>query len=184
MGRIIANSRNAYKAVPRLHLGLSDHISIVLRPAYRPMLIHARPLQGLVRGCWNQNMFKKVATYRQHTDLEENASSCWVNPWNDCWLQEGSCCPYIKCSVVETLRNTRFICVHLMDDLAWTLNIIPLAKKAQQWLHFIWWLNCALWSAWNDMSYPYRILCLAGMTISLTWRDLINFKICYILISG
>ncbi len=37
--------KHAYKAEPRPHLGYSDHISVMLIPAYRPLLKLAKPVQ-------------------------------------------------------------------------------------------------------------------------------------------
>ncbi len=37
--------KNAYKAEPRPHLGYSDHISVMLTPAYRPLLKLAKLVQ-------------------------------------------------------------------------------------------------------------------------------------------
>ncbi len=37
--------KNAYKAEPRPHLGYSDHISVMLIPAFRPLLKLAKPVQ-------------------------------------------------------------------------------------------------------------------------------------------
>ncbi len=77
--------KNANKAVPRPHLGYSDHISVMLIPAYRPLLKFAKPVQKLITiwpenatstlqdcfQCTDWNMFKEVATYNNHTDLHE-----------------------------------------------------------------------------------------------------------------
>ncbi len=77
--------KNAYKAVPRPHLGYSDHISVMLIPAYRPLLKLAKPVQKLITiwpenatstlqdcfQCTDWNMFKEAATYNNHTDLQE-----------------------------------------------------------------------------------------------------------------
>ncbi len=77
--------KNAYKAVPRPHLGYSDHISVMLIPAYRPLLKLAKPVQKLMTiwpenatstlqdcfQCTDWNMFKEAATYNNHTDLQE-----------------------------------------------------------------------------------------------------------------
>ncbi len=77
--------KNAYKAVPRPHLGCSDHISVMLIPAYRPLLKLAKPVQKLITiwpenatstlqdcfQCTDWNMFKEAATYNNHTDLQE-----------------------------------------------------------------------------------------------------------------
>ncbi len=77
--------KNAYKAEPRPHLGYSDHISVMLIPAYRPLLKLAKPVQkqitvwpdnatSALQDCFQDtdwNMFKEVATYNNHTDLQE-----------------------------------------------------------------------------------------------------------------
>ncbi len=77
--------KNAYKVVPRPHLGYSDHISVMLIPAYRPLLKLAKPVQKLITiwpenatstlqdcfQCTDWNMFKEAATYNNHTDLQE-----------------------------------------------------------------------------------------------------------------
>ncbi len=77
--------KNAYKAVPRPHLGYSDHISVMLIPAYRPLLKLAKPVQKLITiwpenatstlqdyfQCTDWNMFKEAATYNNHTVLQE-----------------------------------------------------------------------------------------------------------------
>ncbi len=77
--------KNAFKAVPRPHLGYSDHISVMLIPAYRPLLKLAKPVQKLITiwpenatstlqdcfQCTDWNMFKEAATNNNHTDLQE-----------------------------------------------------------------------------------------------------------------
>ncbi len=77
--------KSAYKAEPRPHLGCSDHISVMLIPAYRPLLKLAKPVQKQIK-VWPDNatsalqdcfqdtdwsMFKEAATYNNHTDLQE-----------------------------------------------------------------------------------------------------------------
>ncbi len=63
----------------------SDHISVMLIPAYRPLLKLAKPVQKLITiwpenatstlqdcfQCTDWNMFKEAATYNNHTDLQE-----------------------------------------------------------------------------------------------------------------
>ncbi len=63
----------------------SDHISVMLIPAYRPLLKLAKPVQKLITTwpenatstlqdcfqCTDWNMFKEAATYNNHTDLKE-----------------------------------------------------------------------------------------------------------------
>ncbi|KAI3352197.1 hypothetical protein L3Q82_005161 [Scortum barcoo] len=39
LDRVYTNKRDAYRAVPHPHLGFSDHISIMLLPAYRPLVM-------------------------------------------------------------------------------------------------------------------------------------------------
>ncbi len=82
---VYTTEKNAYKAVPRPHLGFSDHISVMLIPAYRPLLKLAKPVQKLITiwpenatstlqdcfQCTDWNMFKEAATYNNHTDLQE-----------------------------------------------------------------------------------------------------------------
>ncbi len=46
--------KNAYKAEPRPHLGYSDHISVMLTPAYRPLLKLAKPVQKQIT-VWPDN---------------------------------------------------------------------------------------------------------------------------------
>ncbi len=74
--------KNAYKAEPRPHLG---YISVMLTPAYRPLLKLAKPVQkqitvwpdndtSALQDCFQDtdwNMFKEAATYNNHTDLQE-----------------------------------------------------------------------------------------------------------------
>ncbi len=82
---VYTTGKNAYKAEPRPHLGYSDHISVMLIPAYRPLLKLAKPVQKLITiwpndatstlqdcfQCTDWNMFKEAATYNNHTDLHE-----------------------------------------------------------------------------------------------------------------
>ncbi len=82
---VYTTEKNAYKAVPRPHLGYSDHISVMLIPAYRPLLKLSKPVQKPITiwpenatstlqdcfQCTDWNMFKEVTTYNNHTDLQE-----------------------------------------------------------------------------------------------------------------
>ena len=43
----------------------------------------------------------------------------------------------IKGSAVESVKSTKFLGVHITDDLTWTTNTTSLVKKAQQRLHFL-----------------------------------------------
>ncbi|KAL0152069.1 hypothetical protein M9458_052623, partial [Cirrhinus mrigala] len=77
--------KNAYKAEPRPHPDYSDHISVILIPAYRPLLKLTKPVQkqitvwpddatSTLQDCFQYtdwNMFREAATYNNHTDLHE-----------------------------------------------------------------------------------------------------------------
>ncbi len=80
---VYTTQRGAYKALP--HLGASDHITVMLMPAYRPLVKVIKPTHKtdssvagrVVRGtqdCFETtdwNMFKQAATYNNTTDLQE-----------------------------------------------------------------------------------------------------------------
>ncbi|KAI5085421.1 gastrula zinc finger protein XlCGF28.1-like [Silurus meridionalis] len=40
-------------------------------------------------------------------------------------------------SLVELVKNTKFLSVHLVDNLTWSLNTSSFTKKAQQRLYFL-----------------------------------------------
>ncbi len=77
--------KNTYKAEPRHHLGYSDHISVMLITAYRPLLKLAKPVQkqimvwpdnatSALQDCFpdtDWNMFKEAATYNNQTGQQE-----------------------------------------------------------------------------------------------------------------
>ncbi|KAL0197539.1 hypothetical protein M9458_006079, partial [Cirrhinus mrigala] len=49
----------------------------------------------------------------------------------------------IDSSTVERVSSTKFLGVHITEDLTWTTNTMSLSKKAQQRLHFLRWLKRA-----------------------------------------
>ncbi len=51
---VYTTAKNAYKAEPRPHLGYLDHISVMLIPAYRPLLKLAKPVQNQIT-VWPEN---------------------------------------------------------------------------------------------------------------------------------
>ncbi len=69
----------------RLHLGASDHITIMLMPAYRPLVKVTKPVHKQIQvwpdgssealqDCFDTtdwDMFKQAATYNNATDLQE-----------------------------------------------------------------------------------------------------------------
>ncbi|KAI4896103.1 hypothetical protein NFI96_026129, partial [Prochilodus magdalenae] len=44
---------------------------------------------------------------------------------------------HIDGSTVEIVKSTKFLGVHLAEDLTWSLNTSTITKKAQQWLYFL-----------------------------------------------
>ncbi len=104
---VYTTEKYAYKSVPRPHLGHSDHISVMLIPAYRPLLKLAKPVQKLITiwpddatstlqdcfQCTDWNMFKDAATYNNHKDLQEytetRAGRYGQNLYHDIFLNFG-----------------------------------------------------------------------------------------------
>ncbi len=86
---VYTNIQGAYRALPRPHLGLSDHITILLAPAYRPLLRRIRPTKKTVTvwpsdaafvlqdcfQCTDWQVFKDAAMCEGEVDLEEYTSS-------------------------------------------------------------------------------------------------------------
>ncbi len=86
---VYTTQRGAYKALPLPlplpHLGASDHITVMLMPAYRPLVKVTKPVHKQIQvwpegssealqDCFDTtdwNMFKQAATYNNTTDLQE-----------------------------------------------------------------------------------------------------------------
>ncbi len=68
--------------------------------------------------------------------------SMWVRQRRLCWTSGGGT-PLttppltIDSSTVERVSSTKFLGVHITEDLTWTTNTMSLSKKAQQRLHFL-----------------------------------------------
>ncbi|XP_068604292.1 sorting nexin-7 [Brachionichthys hirsutus] len=89
LDRVYTNRKDSYRATPRPHLGLSDHISIMLVPSYRPVCRSTRPTQksttvwpgdaaSKLQDCFERTewqIFREAATYAGDMDLEEYTSS-------------------------------------------------------------------------------------------------------------
>ncbi|KAK3510441.1 hypothetical protein QTP70_006851 [Hemibagrus guttatus] len=89
MDLVYTNIPGAYCTEPCPHLGYSDHISVMLIPAYRPLVRHTKLVLKLVKtwpagaisvlqdcfGCTDWDMFRAAATNGETTDLEEYTSS-------------------------------------------------------------------------------------------------------------
>ncbi|KAI3374040.1 hypothetical protein L3Q82_022606, partial [Scortum barcoo] len=88
LDRVYTNKRDAYRAVPHPHLGFSDHISIMLLPAYRPLLRHT-PKQRTItvwpsdavpalQDCFQRTdwqIFREAAVREGEVDLEDYTSA-------------------------------------------------------------------------------------------------------------
>ncbi len=82
---VYTTQRGAYKALPLPHLGASDHITVMLMPAYRPLVKAIKPVHKQIQvwpegssealqDCFDTtdwDMFKQAATYNNTTDLQE-----------------------------------------------------------------------------------------------------------------
>lgn len=99
------NRWEVYRAVPRPHLGFSDHISILPFPAHHPVIKGNKPTQktitvwpsgavSMFQDCFertNWQVFREAAIDEGRVDLEEHVSSV---------------CGYIsRCIDVTTTRN-------------------------------------------------------------------------------
>ncbi|KAK3544427.1 hypothetical protein QTP86_011168 [Hemibagrus guttatus] len=86
---VYTNIPGAYRAEPRPHLGYSDHISVMLIPAYRPLIRRSKPVLKQVKTwpagsistlqdffeCTDWNMFREAATNGDSINLEEYTTS-------------------------------------------------------------------------------------------------------------
>ncbi|XP_049599783.1 uncharacterized protein [Syngnathus scovelli] len=86
---VYSAQKGAFKATPLPHLGLSDHLTVLLLPAYRQLVKASRPVRRQVRvwpegasdalrDCFDTtdwDLFKQAATYNDWTDIEEYTDS-------------------------------------------------------------------------------------------------------------
>ncbi|KAL0148289.1 hypothetical protein M9458_056435, partial [Cirrhinus mrigala] len=86
---VYTTQKGAYKAFPLPHLGASDHITVMLMPAYRPLVKVTKPVRKQIQAwpegssealqdCFDTtdwSMFKQAATYNNTTDLQEYAET-------------------------------------------------------------------------------------------------------------
>ncbi|KAI5611468.1 gastrula zinc finger protein XlCGF28.1-like [Silurus asotus] len=90
---VYTNIPGAYRAEPHPHLGYSDHCSVMLIPAYRPLIRRSKPVLKQVKTwpegatsalqdcfeCTDWDMFREAATYGDSINLEEYTSSVITN---------------------------------------------------------------------------------------------------------
>ncbi|KAI4885552.1 hypothetical protein NFI96_004062 [Prochilodus magdalenae] len=89
LDRVYTNIRDAYRAVPHPHHGLSDHNSVMLVPAYHPPQRRSRPTQKTITvwpsdadavlqdcfGCTDWHVFREAAESEGELDLEDYTSA-------------------------------------------------------------------------------------------------------------
>jgi len=79
---VYTTPKGAYKAIPLPHIGLSDHNTVMLMPAYRQRVKANKPVRkqvsvgasDVLQDCFDTTdweMFKQAATYNNQTDIEE-----------------------------------------------------------------------------------------------------------------
>lgn len=84
LDKAYTNVKDAFRAASRPHLGSSDHLSVMLIPAYMPLLIRGNPIVRQVR-VWSevamealQDCFectdwdREAATYNNHTNIDDD----------------------------------------------------------------------------------------------------------------
>lgn len=85
LDQVYSTQKRAYKALPLPHIGASDHLTVMLMPAYRPLVKVTKPVRKQVRvwpegssvalkNCFNTtdwNVFRQAATINNNTDIQE-----------------------------------------------------------------------------------------------------------------
>ena len=67
LDRVYSNIKHAYRAVPLPHLGLSDHLSLLLIPAYTPLRRKTKPIIKTVK-TWPEGALSQLQDCFAHTD--------------------------------------------------------------------------------------------------------------------
>ena len=85
LDNVYTTNKGAYKALPLPHLGASDHTTVILMPAYRPLVKVTKPAKKTIRvwpegssealqDCFSTtdwSMFRQAATHNNTVDLQE-----------------------------------------------------------------------------------------------------------------
>ena len=66
LDRVYSNIKHAYRAVPLPHLGLSDHLSLLLIPAYTPLRRKTKPVAKTVK-TWPEGALSQLQDCFAHT---------------------------------------------------------------------------------------------------------------------
>ncbi len=69
LDRVYTNIKHAYRAIPFPHLGQSDHLSLLLTPAYISLRRRTTPLTKTV-SIWHENALSQLQDCFTHTDWE------------------------------------------------------------------------------------------------------------------
>ena len=69
LDHVYSNIKHAYRAIPLPHLGLSDHLSLLLSPAYTPLRRSARPTTKTVI-TWPDNALSRLQDCFTETDWD------------------------------------------------------------------------------------------------------------------
>jgi len=73
LDQVYCNIKGAYKAAAAPHLGLSDHITVELIPAYKPLVCRSKPIIRTVQG-WTEEPSSALQD-KEGSDLESYTSA-------------------------------------------------------------------------------------------------------------
>ena len=77
LDQVFTNIKQAFRAVPHPHLGSSDHLSVMLIPAYRPLLTRSKPTVKQIRA-WPEGSTAALQDCFESTDLYRMESASFV----------------------------------------------------------------------------------------------------------
>ena len=69
LDHVYTNIKHGYRTIPLPHLGVSDHLSLLLIPAYTPLRRRSRPTTRTVT-TWPENALSELQDCLQHTDWD------------------------------------------------------------------------------------------------------------------
>ncbi len=124
---VYSNIKHGYKASPLPHLGLSDHISLFLTPAYRPLINRVKPSVKTIQ-VWPEWSSGQLQDCFSHTDWT-------VFVEDDIDIYTSSVLFYIKCCIDNVTIMKR---IHIFpNSKPWMTNNVKLLLKTR---------NSAFWS--------------------------------------
>ncbi|KAI3375424.1 hypothetical protein L3Q82_021910, partial [Scortum barcoo] len=117
LDRVYTNKRDAYRAVPHPHLGFSDHISIMLVPAYRPLLRRHTPTQRTIT-VWPSDAVPALQVCFQPTDWQIFREAAVREGEVDLEDYTSAVLGYIsKCT--EDVTSTRTVTTEYLNQKPW-----------------------------------------------------------------